>query len=41
MYDVIIREPPNPIVVIQNKIELLFPYIKYSHNEFINSIKKN
>ena len=40
VYDVIIRELPNPIVGIQNKIELLFPHIKYSHNEFINNIKK-
>ena len=40
VYDVIIRELPNPIVGIQNKIELLFPHVKYSHNEFINNIKK-
>ena len=40
VYDVIIRELPNPIVGIQNKIELLFPHIKYSHNEFVNNIKK-
>ena len=40
VYDVIIRELPNPIVGIQNKIELLFPHIKYSHNEFVKNIKK-
>jgi len=40
VYDVIIRELPNPIVGIQNKIELLFPNIKYSHNEFVNDLKK-
>ena len=40
VYDVIIRELPNPIVGIQNKIDLLFPNIKYSHNDFVNNIKK-
>ncbi len=40
IYDVIIKELPNPIVGVQNKIELLFPNIKYSHNEFVKDIKK-
>ena len=40
IYDVIIKELPNPIVGVQNKIELLFPHIKYSHNEFVKDIKK-
>ena len=40
VYDVIIRELPNPIQGIQNKIDLLFPNRKYSHNDFVNNIKK-
>ena len=41
IYDVIIRELPNPIVGIQNKIDLLFPRTKYSHNDFVNKVRKN
>ena len=41
VYEVVIKELPNPIQGIQNKIELLFPKSKYSHNEFVNNIKKN
>ena len=40
VYDVIIKELPDPIVGIQNKIDLLFPNIKYSKNEFVTKIKK-
>jgi ribosome assembly protein 1 len=40
IYDIIIKELPNPILGVQNKIELLFPHIKYSHNEFVKDIKK-
>ena len=40
VYDVVISELPNPIQGIQNKIELLFPKSNYSHNEFVNNIKR-
>ena len=40
VYDVIIKELPNPIQGIQNKIDLLFPNRKYSHNDFVNNIKR-
>ena len=40
IYDVIIKELPDPIIGIQNKIDLLFPNIKYSKNDFVKTIKK-
>ena len=40
VYDVIIKELPDPIIGIQNKIDLLFPNIKYSKNDFVKTIKK-
>ena len=40
VYDVIIKELPDPITGIQNKIDLVFPNIKYSKNEFVKKIKK-
>ena len=40
VYDVIIKELPDPIMGIQNKIDLLFPNIKYSKNEMVTKIKK-
>ena len=40
VYDVIIKELPDPIIGIQNKIDLVFPNIKYSKNEFVTKIKK-
>ena len=40
VYDVVIKELPDPIMGIQNKIDLLFPHIKYSKNEFVSKIKK-
>ena len=40
VYDVIIKELPDPIIGIQNKIDLLFPNNKYSKNDFVKKIKK-
>jgi ribosome assembly protein 1 len=40
VYDVVIKELPDPILGIQNKIDLLFPHIKYSKNEFVTKIRK-
>ena len=40
VYDVVIKELPNPILGIQNKIDLLFPNIKYSKNDFVSKVKK-
>ena len=40
VYDVIIKELPDPIIGIQNKIDLLFPNNKYSKNGFVKNIKK-
>ena len=40
VYDVVIKELPDPITGIQNKIDLLFPHIKYSKNDFVSKVKK-
>ena len=40
VYDVVIKELPDPITGIQNKIDLLFPHIKHSKNDFVSKIKK-
>jgi ribosome assembly protein 1 len=40
VYDVVIKELPDPILGIQNKIDLLFPHIKYSKNDFVTKIRK-
>ena len=40
VYDVVIKELPDPITGIQNKIDLLFPHIKHSKNDFVSKVKK-
>jgi len=40
VYDVVIKELPDPITGIQSKIDLLFPHIKYSKNDFVSKVKK-
>ncbi len=39
IFDVSIEHLPNPIKGLQNKIDLLFPPIKFSHNDFIKNLK--
>ena len=39
IFDVSIEHLPNPIKGLQNKLNLLFPPIKFSHNEFVKNLK--
>jgi len=39
LLDVSIEHLPNPIKGLQNKIDLLFPPIKFSHNDFVKNLK--
>ena len=41
IFDVAIQHLPNPIVGIQNKIDLLFPNVKFNHNNFVKDLKFN
>lgn len=40
VFDVCIEHLPNPIEGLKTKIDILFPHAKYSHNEFVNSLRK-